>query len=586
MNKFNFKGLCIIALLILSFSPSQSIETGKFPDFLNEMEVSIPVEIHIWSSRPQTENYLQNYLPTNILQETLYPSSNKTDIWQVNINSIFFGLTNKIQYNFNQYSDNEVKNISEKLLSNDLVSVDFQELGNYQGIEISSDQLELLLQEFNINKSYNIHLMDLSYFKDDNQSHWINHGLTDSIKLSNQDMRNIIQIGSRGIVVDPTAISPYFGHLTEIQSNEDFYEKSALFISKIIENYFLGSPQSYNLLPLEDTVQIDRIVITNNTLDPVYTFAARSIVYQAFENQVETIFPYFTISQKEINSDINDVPQLIKLINDNTFTINNQTTIIVDFNFAESFKNIIRQNYHNKYPSNYYYGIFLFTDPNWKFMMNVTENNTPTNSLIEYNVGNPGFAIDSLSDWYDENLDFNKFWLSLSRSLNVLGKNFGLATLDNNYSAQIESPMSTYGVSSNWDFEFSRVEIDQINRRHFLCYTHNIILNLNEITQNRYYDYYFWLDKSMVDEIEAIIQDAITTSISLNYTGAIKIIKEAQNILDGYSEDFNRSSNFIYYSYFLVMIVFLLAYYSKILFQETISKDEFIRRIKNRRENN
>ena len=248
-------------------------------------------------------------------------------------------------------------------------------------------------------------------------------------------------------------------------SDQEYHDYSLLYVNKIIETCILGSPQSFNLLSTESTIQLDRIVISNDTSDPIYSVAARSSVYQGFELQVENLFPYFTINQKVINSDINDVPTLVKLLNDYTQIIDNQSTIIVDFNFAEAFKNIIRNNYHSKYPSQYYYSIVLFADSERRYMMNLTQNGNPTNKLVEYNVGEIGFSMDSLSDWYEIENNEVSTWDSLSRSLQVLGKNFGLANLADNISSQIESPMSSYGVSSNWNYQFNQVEIDQIQKK-------------------------------------------------------------------------------------------------------------------------
>ena len=399
-------------------------------------------------------------------------------------------------------------------------------------------------------------------------------------------MRNVIHISPRSIVVDPTAIAPYFGHAKNQFSDQEYYDYSLLYVNKIIETCILGSPQSFNLLSTESSIQLDRIVISNDTSDPIYSFAARSSVYQGFELQVENLFPYFTINQKVINSDINDVPTLVKLLNDYTQIIDNQSTIIVDFNFAEAFKNIIRNNYHSKYPSQYYYSIVLFADSERRYMMNLTQNGNPTNKLVEYNVGEIGFSMDSLSDWYEIENNEVSTWDSLSRSLQVLGKNFGLANLADNISSQIESPMSSYGVSSNWNYQFNQVEIDQLQRRHYISFMSELDYELSSIIQSQYYDYYFWLEKSNIQIINSITDNAKLEALNLNYTGAIELIKIAQNTLEIFAEDFQRSFNFFYYGVFLLVTVIFLAYYSKILFEESISKDEFLKRLKNNRKNN
>ncbi|MEK9716167.1 MAG: hypothetical protein VW394_05345, partial [Candidatus Heimdallarchaeota archaeon] len=83
--------------------------------------------------------------------------------------------------------------------------------------------------------------------------------------------------------VDPTAIAPYFGHAKNQFSDQEYYDYSLLYVNKIIETCILGSPQSFNLLSTESTIQLDRIVISNDTSDPIYSFAARSSVYKGFE---------------------------------------------------------------------------------------------------------------------------------------------------------------------------------------------------------------------------------------------------------------------------------------------------------------
>ena len=586
MNKHNLLGLSITFLLIFVFIPSQSIETNDFPSYLNEMEITIPIEIHVWSDRDGTKEFLETNVHANIIQESEYPRNNSTDIWQVRLNNNFYGLNNKIDYTFISHTSELKENVSASLLNNSNVNVNFVDIGNFTGIQIPSAEVKDKFNYYSSENTYSIHLLDLNYYSGNDISYWFNHGLTSSINSLSQDMRNVIHISPRSIVVDPTAIAPYFGHAKNQFSDQEYHDYSLLYVNKIIETCILGSPQSFNLLSTESTIQLDRIVISNDTSDPIYSFAARSSVYQGFELQVENLFPYFTINQKVINSDINDVPTLVKLLNDYTQIIDNQSTIIVDFNFAEAFKNIIRNNYHSKYPSQYYYSIVLFADSERRYMMNLTQNGNPTNKLVEYNVGEIGFSMDSLSDWYEIENNEVSTWDSLSRSLQVLGKNFGLANLADNISSQIESPMSSYGVSSNWNYQFNQVEIDQIQRRHYISFMSELDYELSSIIQSQYYDYYFWLEKSNIQVINSITNNAKLEALNLNYTGAIELIKIAQNTLEIFAEDFQRSFNFIYYGVFLLVTVIFLAYYSKILFEESISKDEFLKRLKNNRKNN
>ena len=586
MNKHKLLGLSITFLLIFVFIPSQSIETNDFPSYLNEMEITIPIEIHVWSDRDEIKEFLETNLHANIIQESEYPRNNSTDIWQVRLNNNFYGLNNKIDYTFISHTSELKENVSASLLNNSNVNVNLTDIGNFTGIQIPSAVVKDKFNNYLSENTYSIHLLDLNYYSGNDISYWFNHGLTPSINSLSQDMRNIIHISPRSIVVDPTAIAPYFGHAKNQFSDQEYYDYSLLYVNKIIETCILGSPQSFNLLSTESTIQLDRIVISNDTSDPIYSFAARSSVYQGFELQVENLFPYFTINQKVINSDINDVPTLVKLLNDYTQIIDNQSTIIVDFNFAEAFKNIIRNNYHSKYPSQYYYSIVLFADSERRYMMNLTQNGNPTNKLVEYNVGEIGFSMDSLSDWYEIENNEVSTWDSLSRSLQVLGKNFGLANLADNISSQIESPMSSYGVSSNWNYQFNQVEIDQIQRRHYISFMSELDYELSSIIQSQYYDYYFWLEKSNIQVINSITDNAKLEALNLNYTGAIELIKIAQNTLEIFAEDFQRSFNFIYYGVFLLVTVIFLAYYSKILFEESISKDEFLKRLKNNRKNN
>lgn len=586
MNKHNLLGLSITFLLIFVFIPSQSIETNNFPSYLNEMEITIPIEIHVWSDRDGIKEFLETNVHPNIIQESKYPRNNSTDIWQVRLNNNFYGLNNKIDYTFISHTSELKENFSASLLNNSNVNVNFADIGNFTGIQIPSAEVKDKFIYYSSENTYSIHLLDLNYYSGNDISYWFNHGLTSSINSLSQDMRNVIHISPRSIVVDPTAIAPYFGHAKNQFSDQEYYDYSLLYVNKIIETCILGSPQSFNLLSTESTIQLDRIVISNDTSDPIYSFAARSSVYQGFELQVENLFPYFTINQKAINSDINDVPTLVKLLNDYTQIIDNQSTIIVDFNFAEAFKNIIRNNYHSKYPSQYYYSIVLFADSERRYMMNLTQNGNPTNKLVEYNVGEIGFSMDSLSDWYQIENNEVSTWDSLSRSLQVLGKNFGLANLADNISSQIESPMSSYGVSSNWNYQFNQVEIDQLQRRHYISFMSELDYELSSIIQSQYYDYYFWLEKSNIQIINSITDNAKLEALNLNYTGAIELIKIAQNTLEIFAEDFQRSFNFFYYGVFLLVTVIFLAYYSKILFEESISKDEFLKRLKNNRKNN
>ena len=586
MNKHNLLGLSITFLLIFVFIPSQSIETNDFPSYLNEMEITIPIEIHVWSDRDGIKEFLETNVHANIIQESEYPRNNSTDIWQVRLNNNFYGLNNKIDYTFISHTSELKENVSASLLNNSNVNVNFADIGNFTGIQIPSAEVKDKFNYYSSENTYSIHLLDLNYYSGNDISYWFNHGLTSSINSLSQDMRNVIHISPRSIVVDPTAIAPYFGHAKNQFSDQEYHDYSLLYVNKIIETCILGSPQSFNLLSTESSIQLDRIVISNDTSDPIYSFAARSSVYQGFELQVENLFPYFTINQKAINSDINDVPTLVKLLNDYTQIIDNQSTIIVDFNFAEAFKNIIRNNYHSKYPSQYYYSIVLFADSERRYMMNLTQNGNPTNKLVEYNVGEIGFSMDSLSDWYEIENNEVSTWDSLSRSLQVLGKNFGLANLADNISSQIESPMSSYGVSSNWNYQFNQVEIDQLQRRHYISFMSELDYELSSIIQSQYYDYYFWLEKSNIQVINSITDNAKLEALNLNYTGAIELIKIAQNTLEIFAEDFQRSFNFIYYGVFLLVTVIFLAYYSKILFEESISKDEFLKRLKNNRKNN
>ena len=93
------------------------------------MEITIPIEIHVWSDRDGTKEFLETNVHANIIQESEYPRNNSTDIWQVRLNNNFYGLNNKIDYNFISWINNLSSHISvtcvTKARDNELIFVQF-----------------------------------------------------------------------------------------------------------------------------------------------------------------------------------------------------------------------------------------------------------------------------------------------------------------------------------------------------------------------------------------------------------------------------------------------------------------------------
>ena len=181
MNKHNLLGLSITFLLVFVFIPSQSIETNDFPSYLNEMEITIPIEIHVWSDRDGIKEFLETNVHANIIQESEYPRNNSTDIWQVRLNNNFYGLNNKIDYTFISHTSELKENISASLLNNSNVNVNLTDIGNFTGIQSPSAEVKDKFNYYSSENTYSIHLLDLNYYSGNDISYWFNHGLTLSL---------------------------------------------------------------------------------------------------------------------------------------------------------------------------------------------------------------------------------------------------------------------------------------------------------------------------------------------------------------------------------------------------------------------
>ena len=97
----------------------------------------------------------------------------------------------------------------------------------------------------------------------------------------------------------------------------------------------------------------------------------------------------------------------------------------------------------------------------------------------DYEVGFTGFSILNLKEWRGIT-DFSDNLL-LYLQMNIFGKMMGLSPLlKDTFISQFESPLSDYGVSSNWGEDYSPFEMDSLARRYSALYNQTVITSLRD----------------------------------------------------------------------------------------------------------
>jgi len=579
----------IISILVISSSTKNlAINTNEIPDHLSKINDVLPVNIKLWGYNNQFQELLNQSLFQQLVEESYYPKQNTTDIWSSQVTETSYGMKIKFNISIESSTQEEFANFYDYVTNHTSLRTVKSPLNASQslhGMEIPADSLNSYFSKYKLNDMYQIHLTNLTRLDNltSEQYHWITPGLPNTNIFREPDLRSLHNLRYRQILFDPTAIAPLFGiepSITKFNLNQQV-NFTATGVNSILEQIIAGSPLSYNYMPLESEIHIARIVITTDSNDIIYNNIARDEAFTIFSSQVKKIFSAFNLEMSFKNVNLNDLQSLASYLEQRTKQIDGKNAVIVDGGFAETFKDQVRRNYYREFPSRYYYGLFLFADPSRYYLQKIQSNsNEPL--YQEYNVGEIGFSMDSLLPLYNQTSSVGIVG-AIKESFYVFGRNFGLPILNSNFTMQLDSPMSPITPSTDWNFNLNQFEVDQIQRRYALAFREKQQLEINDVIDKTHQLLYSWIDTSELNQYKQVLNLVDQRIKELNYTGALNILLKDSNQLEFSIEKVQRGINTVNYGSVLLMVVLWLTYFSYVLQDESISKEELKTRMEENR---
>lgn len=582
--------IVVISLFLFATAliPASSLDTGELNPELNKMIVEIPVTIKLWGYNDTTDfiGHLNGLLPTNMIQESYYPFNDQFGQWTSNLFDTFYGLENSISYEFDVIADNDTTALIELA---DLASLDLSDVQspvgstNYSGKAIRYQFMETTIAGYNEIDRYTIHLLNMSSLQDPvYDNHWYQVGLNKQSLTLDQDMRNAGFVGEYGLFYDPTAIAPAYNH-TGISDLDNIAQWNHILddLVELVETAIVGSPNSNNFLKLEKYFHVARVLLFDDKGDTWGRKASSVINYLDFRSQVYDLLPFMNMEELDVLPRVATVSNLeFNLQNSEPlqalltrYAGENPGEVVVNANFANEFKNIIRSLGYRDWPDGYYFAITTYVGDDLSFVKE-TDNGTQ-----EYEIGEIGFSLDSLAEWYSLSVDEIDSREVLAEQLKLMGKTFSLPLLDSPLVSQLDSPMTTAGVSLNWDKEYSGLEKEQVARRFGLLFRYAVVEEIMKANDALRSSIFFWVNPSQFEKATALIEIGDQEWDNFNISGGTENFKEAYSLmLDGFDE-IAYSRNFLVYGIILVIAVVLIIFYVRLLRSLSISKEELKERL-------
>jgi hypothetical protein len=580
-------------------NPVSSLDTGQVKSGFNEVNTPFSVSIKLWGfddTRIEISDILGENLPKSMITESRYPSEDKIDQFYISTGDAFFGVNNKINYEissmhlFGQF-DFLLNNIPYYANSNETeISASYYngtDFVSQTGAAIDMSGFSNLLELFNEKNTYTLHLLNLTQVNNlpanTHSKHWYRLGDLQNAPLQS-DIRNVGLVGTNGIFYDPSASAPLFD--TDYLHESNITEIGRILtnrITELIENIIVGSPYTFNYNTDQKKFHFDQIII-GTPGDDYNTVKEQLSPNQSrlrnFEIAIKNLLPYMDITTRniEISTNLNNHKTITNYINslEDQSSNTSGTYIKITDQVAEKFKSMIRDNYHDQWPSGFYFSLFIFVDTVDRTFLWDTSSGEQ-----EYSFGKVGFGIVNLKEWRNLLLPERDSVSLLGLALRGFGNLIGIPALNNKFASQVESPMSNYGVTNLWDSKYGQFEIDAVARRVSMYFNNSAIHDLKAFRIDLKQSAFRWMDRGPLDDAELTLRLANIEYQKGNFTGAAKLFMEGYSQWIDARDKFIQNKNGVINGIELTVIIIVALYLISTLKLFILTKEEFYKKIKN-----
>ncbi len=562
----NLKNLKLTILLVIVFTSIFSLPSYGLDEPENSSTITFNRKINfkIWGFDQYYYRIVSNLLdtlPSSYIYDSKTDTTNRST-FQANYNGYTYHYQDVFTYEFDYISSGSVAKTGLFDIINSTANKgkDISKVLNnsYDGWSISVAKIDEYISNYNEKDMTTIHILDFSTINEleSNYNHWYKIGVTESIDQLSEDMRNIAMIPGSALFFDPTAIAPLFDNNTEILDNvgsNEWYSYISDKLSLMIEYLVSSSPLSSNRQQTtERKIHVAQLLIVNNTLEDFAIKAIRNLQYEAFKSAMSDILPYISIEFKQFIIRLDSNFKIEKYLKETIVDINGTPSIIVSNEFSEGFKSLIREEVYTEYPSGYFYPLFIMANSNY------TEYVHKNNNSVPYETGNVGFSLMNMKAWKFE-LFSN---LMIKEQIRIMGKTFGITELSEKFVSQIESPMSSYGVSYTWDRKFTQLEKNSLSIRTGISFrqtTYNEIRLYREALRN---SPYIWINRTVLDDIELeiilgdyLLNKGLLLNSTVNYIKAFDMWEETR---DEIVQTIKTVTNSIYFTMLMSIFIYLI----------------------------
>jgi hypothetical protein len=582
--------LVLLISLTSNIPVGQSLDTDPL-EASNQLNLPINIQLQFWGYNfPLIDliDPLSLHLPQNINHETLSPKNDTPTQYKSLIENELYDYKSPIEYNYEVSSWGA---LASTYLVEDLNDTNGIEnntgyyvnesggLSSLTGYSIDYTLLGRYLETYSSTSDYTIHILNLNNLND---AHWVEHARASSQPQYVTDMRNLGIRGNKTIFYDPTAFAPSFEAevLNPLTMNST---EIALFLIprliEIIEVIIIGSPYSIDYFAMEESIHVAQILIGNSSNDDLFDDAKDSLESTAggvegFDIVVKNLLPYFRVKTSYKKVLLDSDTTLATYLDTIEQTVNGSPFIEVNEAFAEKMKNLIRgSSAYDEYPRGYYYMVLLMADSYDREYIFNTENGTRS-----YQTGEIGVGIYNLKDWYT-NINKNRIKV-LQLSLQLFGKMIGITNLDRKFTSQIESVMSSNGVSNSWQLLFTAFEKDSLARRISGLYNYTAMLGIQNFRSNLRNSFFRWIDRSPLDRAEVKLIEANTAYYNGEYLKAATLFVEGFNLWEDARADIIQKRNAFYNTIDLIGIFIIFGIVIYLLKTSTLDRDEFFEKIR------
>ncbi|MHA2090400.1 MAG: hypothetical protein ACW98K_06030 [Candidatus Kariarchaeaceae archaeon] len=596
MSSVSTKLVALVLLISLTSNipVGQSVSTDPL-EASNQLNLPINIQLQFWGYNFALIDLIDSlslHLPPNINHETLSPKNDTPTQYKSLIENELYDYKSPIEYDYEVSSWGALA--SRYLVDdlNDTNGIDNNTgyyvnesggLSSLTGYSIDYTLLGRYLETYSSTSDYTIHILNLSNLND---AHWVEHARASSQPQYVTDMRNLGIRGNNTIFYDPTAFAPNFEAevLNPLTMNST---EIALFLIprliEIIEVIIIGSPYSIDYFAKEESIHVAQILIGNSSKDDLFDDAKDSLESTAggvdgFDIVVKNLMPYFRVKTSYKKVLLDSDTTLAAYLDTIEQTVNGSTFIEVNNAFAEKMKNLIRESSaYDEYPRGYYYMVLLMADSYDREYIFNTDNGTRS-----YQTGEIGVGIYNLKDWYT---NFNKNRIKvLQLSLQLFGKMIGITNLNRKFTSQIESVMSSNGVSDKWQLLFTAFEKDSLARRISGLYNYTALLGIQNFRSNLRNSFFRWIDRSPLDRAEVKLIEANTAYYNGEYLKATTLFVEGFNLWEDARADIIQKKNAFYNTIDLIGIFIIFGIVIYLLKTSTLDRDEFFEKLRKYRE--